>query len=318
MTDAYAEHLAGLHASFAAPREMIVAAAREVTASPLMDTERLVHGEANEVYRLAFENGVCLILRIARRGEGRFEKEAFAIGRCRALGVAAPEVLSIQTRETTGAALELCFMERIAGERLSDRSDLPREVLREIVREVGDQLSRIHTIGAEDLGEGARLFADDTDDFLALRAEFESLGVEAGLAPRALDRAFAAYERTLGDAAAPPRRVLTHNDLRACHVMVHEGRLSGLIDFGEVSLDSPINEFAKWDYWEAPDLPVGWLREGYRHEGLFDADFAPRFEALRIANALWALRWYALTAFRPGVARAVAKLEGYLAEAGMA
>lgn len=33
--------------------------------------------------------------------------------------------------------------------------------------------------------------------------------------------------------ATPPRVVLLHNDLLANHVFVHDGHLSGIIDFGE-------------------------------------------------------------------------------------
>ena len=97
-------------------------------------------------------------------------------------------------------------------------------------------------------------------------------------------------------------------------MLVHDGRLSGLIDFGEASMDTPVNEFAKWDFWEAPALPAAWLREGYGDQGLFDADFDALFQAHRIANALWALRWYALTHYAPGAARAASRLTAYLAE----
>jgi Ser/Thr protein kinase RdoA (MazF antagonist) len=316
VTDAYARHLAALHAGFEAPAELIAAAARAVTRSPIRAMQRIVHGEANEVYALTFERGPDVILRIARRGQGLFEKEAWVIGRCRALGMAVPEVLSLQTLQADGEPLELCFLERLPGERLSDSLSLPRETLRSVVRELGEQISRMHAIGPGDLGEAARFFENDTDDFLAMEAEFVQLGENAGLDRRALGRGFRFFEAAMTRHGPPPRR-LTHNDLRACHVLVHEGRLSGVIDFGQVSMDSPINEFAKWDYWEAPALPVAWLREGYGDKSLFDADCAELFQAFRIANALWALRWYALTGYAAGVDHATARITSYLAEIGV-
>jgi len=315
VTDDYARHLAALHAGFEAPPELIAAAACALTASPILATERIVHGEANEVYGIAFESGLEVILRIARRFPGVFEKEAWAIGRCRALGIAAPEVLSVQTVQSDAESLELCFLERLPGQRLSDSLSLPRETLRAVVRELGEQLSRMHSLGTDDLGEAARFFADDTDDFLAMQAEFVALGRDAGLDRRALARAFRFFEAAT-IRHAPLSRCLTHNDLRACHVLVHEGRLSGVIDFGQVSMDSAVNEFAKWAYWEEPALPVAWLEEGYGDKGLFGAGYAELFRALRIANALWALRWYALTGYAAGVERAAARLTGYLAEVG--
>lgn len=315
MTDAYDRRLAALHAGFAAPAELIVDAVRAVTASPILALERIVHGEANEVYAISFERGADVILRIARRAEGLFEKEAWAIGRCRALGMAAPEVLSLQRREAGGEVLELCFLERLPGQRLSDSLAMPRETLRQVVRQLGEQLSRMHAIGPGELGAAARFFEHDTDDLLATQAEFVELGAAAGLDRRALERGFRRFEAVTTRGGAPPPR-LTHNDIRACHVLVHDGRLSGIIDFGQVSLESPVNEFAKWAYWEEPALPVAWLREGYGDERLFGPRYDELFQAFRFANALWALRWYALTGYAGGVSRAAARLTGYLAEIG--
>ena len=317
MTNEYDRHLAALHAGFEAPPELIASAARALTRHPIRATRRIVHGEANEVYDITFESGLEVILRIARRAEGLFEKEAWAIGRCRALGMAVPEVLSLQKLQAGSEPLEFCFLEKLPGKRLSDSLSLPRRTLRSVVRELGEQISRMHTIGPGELGEAARFFENDTDDFLATEPEFVELGGNAGLDRRALERAFRFVEAVAMRQGPPPRR-LTHNDLRACHVLVHDGRLSGIIDFGQVSIDTPVNEFAKWDYWEEPDLPVAWLREGYGDKSLFDADYAELFQALRIANALWALRWYALTGYAPGVDRAAARLTGYLGEAGVA
>jgi aminoglycoside phosphotransferase (APT) family kinase protein len=173
----------------------------------------------------------------------------------------------------------------------------------------------MHAIDVADLGDAGRFFEHDTDDFLAFEPEFVRLGLAAGLGRPTLERAFRFFEAVMRRGPTQPRR-LTHNDMRACHVLVHEGRLSGIIDFGQVSIDSPVNEFAKWDYWEAPALPVSWLREDYADQRLFDAEFDERFQALRIANALWVLRWYALTGYAAGVERAAASINGYVAELG--
>jgi aminoglycoside phosphotransferase (APT) family kinase protein len=119
-----------------------------------------------------------------------------------------------------------------------------------------------------------------------------------------------------GRRSAAGRTRLTHNDFRACHVLVHEGRLSGLIDLGQVSMDTPVNDLAKWSYWEEPQLPARWLREGYGDQSLFGDGYDERFAALRLANALWVLRWYALTGYPEGAARAAGRIADYLAEPG--
>jgi len=317
MADDYARHLQALHAGFEAPEALIAQAARAVSSRPIAERERIVHGEANEVYRVAFDGGPEVIMRIARRAPGIFEKEAWAIGRCRALGMHVPKVLSIQTLEAAGEPLEVCILEKLPGARLSDSLSLPRETLRNVVRELGEEISRMHAIGPDDLGEAARFFEDDTDDFLAIEAEFTELAVRAGLDRAALERGFRYFETVMTRGEPLPRR-LTHNDFRACHVLVHEGRLSGLIDFGQVSLDTPINEFAKWDYWEAPALPTAWLEEAYADKALFDDCYGERFAALRLANALWVLRLYSMTGYAGGVDVARTRIAGYLAELGVA
>jgi aminoglycoside phosphotransferase (APT) family kinase protein len=316
MADAYGQHLSALHASFETPDAVIRRAARAVTASPIAAKARIVHGEANEVYALTFENGLDVIVRIARRAEKVFDKERWAIGRCRALGMAAPEVLSIQRLEDSAEeALDVCILEKLPGARLSDSLSLPPETLRGVVRQVGEQLCRLHTITAADLGDGARFFADDTDDFLAMEPEFVEIAIAAGLPRAAMDRALRFVEAALAGAAHLPR-CLTHNDLRACHVLVHDGQLSGLIDFGQVSIDSPVNEFAKWDYWEAPHLPIAWLEQGYADKAVFAEGYGEHLAALRIVNALWVMRWYAITGYAAGVDRAAARLTQYFAQRG--
>jgi aminoglycoside phosphotransferase (APT) family kinase protein len=230
--------------------------------------------------------------------------------------MAVPKVLSLQRLDAEGAPLEFCFLEQLPGERLSDSLSLPQETLRAVVCELGEQISRMHAISSDELGQAARFFENDTDDFLAIEAEFVQLASQAGLDRRALERAFRFFEAAMR--GHEPQRRLTHNDFRACHVLVHEGRLAGIIDFGQVSIDLPVNEFAKWDYWEAPALPAAWLREGYGDKSLFDDAFEARFQALRIANALWVLRWYALTGYGAGVERAATAIDGYIAELGLA
>ena len=77
---------------------------------------------------------------------------------------------------------------------------------------------------------------------------FEEAGRSVGLEP-------ATIRGWLGEIvdsfrAAPPRVTMSHNDLLAVHVLVHDGRLSGIIDFGVVAAEPAANDFAKWDFRE--------------------------------------------------------------------
>src|SRR5450432_3810562 len=100
----------------------------------------------------------------------------------------------MQQLRTEEEPLEVCFLENLPGKRLSDSLSLDRETLRSIVRELGEQISRMHTIRPEDIGAAAHFFENDTDDFLATEAEFVRLALQAGLTAPTLDRAFRYYE----------------------------------------------------------------------------------------------------------------------------
>ena len=53
-------------------------------------------------------------------------------------------------------------------------------------------------------------------------------------------------------------------------------------------------------------------------KALFDDRYGELFRAYRLANALWALRWYAMTGYMAGAARAKDRLDVYFAELGFA
>jgi len=87
----------------------------------------------------------------------------------------------------------------------------------------------------------------------------------------------------------------------ANHVLVHDGHLSGIIDFGEVAAEPAANDFARWDFSEGERFPVEWIQAGYREPSLFDAPNDRTYRALWLANGLWLMRWYYETGFQPGV-----------------
>lgn len=101
--------------------------------------------------------------------------------------------------------------------------------------------------------------------------------------------------------AAPPRVALIHNDLLANHVLVHNGKVSGIIDFGEVAAEPAASDFAGWDFNEGERFPVAWIRAGYRDHSLFEAPNDRTYRALRLATGLWLMQWYHGTGFQSGV-----------------
>jgi aminoglycoside phosphotransferase (APT) family kinase protein len=158
-------------------------------------------------------------------------------------------------------------MEKLPGERLTDLD--PDELdVRRVLEEVGAWLKQLHAIPVRGLGslDGSGVGKFETlDAWLANPATeahaFEEAGRSVGLEP-------ATIRGWLGEIvdsfrAARPRVTMSHNDLLAVHVLVHDGRLSGIIDFGVVAAEPAANDFAKWDFREGTRFPVEWIQAGY-------------------------------------------------------
>jgi len=103
---------------------------------------------------------------------------------------------------------------------------------------------------------------------------------------------------------------MIHNDFRAKHVMVRNGCVAGIIDWGEVASGSPINDFAKWDYWDGDGatVPLEWLLEGYADNKLIAAEFDVQLHLKRLEYGICVLWWYEHRGFAFGVEEAKRKL----------
>jgi aminoglycoside phosphotransferase (APT) family kinase protein len=202
-------------------------------------------------------------------------------------------------------------MEKLPGEPLGD-VDAAEVDVRRVLGEVGAWLTELHSIPVQGFGylDGRGIGKLATmDDWLAdMTAEadaFEKAGRSVGLDAGTIR----GWLREIVDSfrAAPPRVGLIHNDLLANHVLVHDGHLSGIIDFGEVAAEPTASDFAKWDFSEGERFPVEWIRAGYGDPSLFEVPNDRTYRALWLANALWRMRWYDQTGFLPGVEAAAVR-----------
>ncbi len=291
MSDDFDQHLATFHVRWNTPAAVVLDAVRAVTQAPVASRKRIVHGAANEVYDFAFAGAPSLIVRIARDPDKNMEPERWAIAQCEARGIAVPHIHLIQHLTHDGGPLHICVMEKLEGERLSDVTLTPVEV-RRVLNALGAWLSQLHAISVNGFsylnGAGeppAPNYDLAAEVFLKVVPDFEAAC--AGIDPVLRKGWFSFIERVLR--VARPAPVLTHNDLSARHVLVKDGRLSGVIDFGEVSGEPALNEFAKWDFMEGTDLPVAFLRETYANQALFED--VPFYRELWLMNGLYLIRW---------------------------
>ncbi|WP_161605939.1 phosphotransferase family protein [Microlunatus speluncae] len=299
------QHLAALHSAWATPLDVVAAVVGEVTKAPVVECRRVVDGEVNEVYDVTVERGPSLIVRISHNGSEDHDREAWVLGECASRGIRAPLVHALRRVEVGSELRSVMVMEKLPGERLADLD--PGEVdVRRALEEVGAWLKQLHAIPVNGLG---RLNGSGVGTFETLEEwlanviteanTFEDAGRSAGFEP-------ATVRGWLGEIvdafrAAPPRMIMSHNDLLSVHVLVHDGRLSGIIDFGVAAAEPAANDFALWDFREGRRFPVEWIQVGYGDPSLFEPPNDRTYRALWLLHGLWYLRHYHVTGFPPGV-----------------
>lgn len=305
-SDVYrSQHLAALHSAWATPLDVVAAVIGEVTKAPVVDFRRIVDGEQNEVYDVTLEQGPSLIVRISHDGPEGHDREAWVIGECASRGIRVPRVHALRRVEVGSELRSVMVMEKLPGERLSDLD--PNEVdVRRVLEEVGAWLKQLHAIPVRGLGclDGSGVGEFETlDDWLAHVAThahaFEEAGRSVGLEPATIRGWLGEIVDSL--LAAPPRVTMSHNDLKAVHVLVHEGRLSGILDFGVAAAEHAANDFAKWDFREGPRFPAEWIQAGYGDPSLFERPNDRTYRALWLLDGLWHLRHYRVTGLPHGV-----------------
>ena len=298
------EHLAALHARWVTPVSAVEAAVRDVTTAPVAEVRRIVAGEQNEVYDVAFQRAPSLIVRISQ-DEASHSREAWVIAQCLARGIRVPRIHARRSIDVGREPRSLMVMEKLPGQRLGDvdRADVD---IRRTLEEVGAWLRQLHSIPVRGFGylDGSGVgklptVQDGLTRLMGERAAFEDAGGSVGIDAATIRSLLREIVESLQ--ATPPRVALIHNDLLADHVLVDDGHLSGVIDFGEVAAEPAANDFAKWDFSEGDRFPVAWMQAGYGDRSLFDPPHDRTYRALWIANGLWRMRWYHETGFPAGV-----------------
>jgi aminoglycoside phosphotransferase (APT) family kinase protein len=246
-----------------------------------------------------------LIVRISHGGPEAHDREVWVIGQCASRGIRAPRVHAIRRIEVGSERRSIMVMEKVPGERLCDL-DPDKLDVRRVLGEVGAWLTELHSIPVQGFGyldgRGVGKLATMDDWLAGMTTEahaFEEAGRSVGLKVATIR----GWLREIVDSfrAAPPRVALIHNDLLANHVLVHDGNLSGIIDFGEVAAEPAASDFAKWDFSEGERFPVEWIQAGYGDASLFQPPNDRTYRALWLANGLWRMRWYYESGFQPGV-----------------
>lgn len=301
--DGYQKFLEEKHAKFATPRDVIDWVVQGVLRENTKALERVVDGEVNEVYFLDTESG-RFVLRIARQNFVNFEAEKWAIEECIKAGVPAPRVLGLVEKKVEGENLKFCIQERLPGVPLSWMyGDIKNEttLVKSLIVQTGEFIGKIHSIKPQKFGwingEGVGYF-DSWLEYLTERRKEHDVAIQAakkaGIDPELTK--FAAefvYKNESKLEISDPR--LLHMDIHPKHIMVQDSKVSGIIDFGNVTSGDPVYEFARFDYFNASNRlfrPLEWLLEGYPHKDSLPENFDERMKIYKLQLGLEHLDYY--------------------------
>lgn len=255
----------------------------------------LTEGSFNAVYKIVLNNGARYVLKIAPNPEAlirRNEKEIMS-AEVEALrfikkqtAVPAPEVLCY-SKKSSCCDSPFLIMQWMNGEDyLRASNDYSQEERKDILFELGAMTCDFHQIhGAAFglLGEGGGRFPKWSEAFSSLFQNTLEDGVDAKVTlPVAYDALIKLEEKAipfLNDVVTP---CLIHGDLWMGNVLVHNGKISALLDFERSLWGDPLMEY-----------PFGLLRnnadflKGYQHSAMEEPDFS-----MQLRRALYTLYHY--------------------------
>ncbi len=274
----------------------------ENTRKNVVSKTRIIAGEVNEVYEIILEDNSIVILRISQRGRPEFQQEQWAIGLCQKVGVPIPKILQIQYHKINGSERGFCLMEKSRGELLERGSikidTIGQDKLKQYANQAGEILSKIHNVGVtgwgQIVGEGRTPYSDALqmwDEWLKDWKSYEKLATEVGLDGTTMDFAYKIcnkYKKQLSSSEP----CLNHGDYFPKHFMIDGEEIIGILDWGEIRGDSPVYDFANWDYWVGDRFPLPWLQEGYISKGVFNDGFDDLLHFMKIRICLENMEWY--------------------------
>jgi aminoglycoside phosphotransferase (APT) family kinase protein len=314
----YEKYLATMHARLVTPDEVIRNVIREGTGNEFNAKEKIIAGEANEVYDITLSDDTHVILRISRSGHPNFLQEKWALEQVKKVGVPVPEILLIKYVTVGEEELSLCLMKKVDGEPLErgkiDFNVLPENERKAYIVKAGEILSKIHSIKTKGygwiIGEGKSEYdtSDNIiDDILGRKKRLYEITKNESITHQQIDEALKMVEQFRKSYSETVPH-LNHGDYGHKHLMVKDGKIVAILDWGGVRSDTPIYEFACWDYWFGEYIPTKWLKEGYQNKELFNGDFDVVLHTLRIMKGIEIIDWYDSQKYKQAVDKAIGKL----------
>jgi hypothetical protein len=249
---------------------LVAELARPVVGS-VAEVERVQGFAGNECFRLGTGAGETFYLKSGAREAVR--AEGWACEQARRVDVLAPDILKVELASPTAYLIERA----VPGEPTSARYE-------GVLATVGEQLRRLHGV----TGSGYGFLHDGLKDTWneVIRQPFERIGelTAAGVLPVDLAADLSALEPFTQE---PSRPALLHADLHPRHIYAQDGKLTGIIDWGDAAFGDPLFELGRFSC--AGSAPTTALLAGYGLDRTPELDRILTF--YRITWSLLAMHW---------------------------
>lgn len=297
----YQSFLENLHGKLNTSDEVLEAVVKNAVGYGVKEKTKVVEGEVNEVYDITPTHGENIIVRISRAEHNRFEAEKWALDKCRETGVPVPLTHLISEVETDKEKLHVCVESKIEGvslQTLIKQNILSQNEIRELTISAGEILSKIHSVNTKGFGEisssGVGEFETWSEYMLNKANKRESVLKEArkiGVDDKLVQQAFAILDKNKDIYENTDSR-LAHSDYGIKHMLIHKGKINGIIDFENCRGADIVYDFSWWNYFGQNRPSVEWLIEGYKKDGNLGENFETRMHLVKIRIALDLLMYY--------------------------
>lgn len=283
------------------PPSVVRDAVEEACLSPLATMTRITEGFSNEVYGVSTADGQQVIVRI-HWSSPYFEEEQWALDQCASLNLPTPRFLLLRQEP----AYSICVETHLPGQTLFallTKGELTSISARPLLVAAGAHLAKLHSISTSGWGrinvQGVGQAIQWSDLLHPIIDDIYQAARNLHLTQHDVDEALQLIqEHILLFADISPR--LLHGDFSPQHILVHEGQVSGFIDFEFPRSGDPAWEFAYWDYYtgqqpfRGPRIPTSWLLEGYQSVVPCDATFEQRVVVGRLELGLQLLAYHGI------------------------
>lgn len=285
------EFVALRQAQWQTPPDVIRSEVTKAIGIQVKDLQRIQKGGWNEVYKIE-TSADPIIVRISNEGRS-FETEQWAKNKCASANVPVPKTLDTIKLNIEGKKAWMEISEFVEGQEMSDLFEKASdEEKQQLTKKAGTVLSRIHGIRLAKYGvlnntpgdAGTQTLAEYKHKIADERTDLWTQGLkQGGFTPDQITKIIKELKVLYikYDEIDP---TLIHHDFSPRHLMVKDGRIIAVLDFGNCRSSTPFDEFAN-------STPVGfnleWLKEGYENLGIiYLPDFNQRLELARLFGNL--------------------------------